>query len=86
LKDNSGYVKRFKYISNDNTLQLFGRLHAELFNSDKMLNNVTNMNIKVRRAPESFYLLATSDDNKALIKILDATLFITHVELKPLFL
>ena len=32
------------------------------------------------------YLLAASDDNKVHIKILDATLFITQVELKPLFL
>ena len=41
------------------------------------------MNIKLTRAPESFYLLAPSDDAKERIKILDATLFITQVELKP---
>ena len=41
------------------------------------------MNIKLTRAPEGFYLLAHSDDNKLRIKILDATLFINHVELKP---
>jgi hypothetical protein len=40
-----------------------------------MLNNVTNMNIKLTRAAESFYLLAPSDDNKELIKILDATFY-----------
>ena len=45
------------------------------------------MNIKLTRAPESFYLLAPSDDNKLRIKILDATLFINQVELKlPLLL
>jgi len=37
--------------------------------------------------PESFYPLAPSDNNKARIKILDATLFITQAELKhPLLL
>ena len=41
------------------------------------------MNIKLTRAPEGFYLLAPSDDNKLRIKILDATLFINQVELKP---
>jgi len=41
------------------------------------------MNIKLTRAPEAFYLLALSDDNKVRITILDATLFITQVELKP---
>jgi hypothetical protein len=37
------------------------------------------VNIKLTRAPEAFYLLASSDDTK----ILDATLFVTQVELKP---
>jgi len=41
------------------------------------------MNTKLTRAPNSFYLLAPSNDNKVGIKILDATLFITQFELKP---
>jgi len=45
------------------------------------------MNIKLTRATESFYLLAPSDDKRVRIKILDATLFITQVELNlPLLL
>jgi len=48
-----------------------------------MLINGVDMNIKPTRAPESFYLLAPSDDTKLRIKILDATFFITQVELKP---
>ena len=51
-----------------------------------MLINGVDMNIKLTRAPEAFYLLAHSDDNMLRIKILDATHFITQVELKPLFL
>jgi len=49
-----------------------------------MLNNGVEINIKLTRASETFYLLAPSD-NKVRIKILDATLFITQVEFKPLF-
>jgi len=41
------------------------------------------MNIKLTRTPEAFYLLASNDDTKVRIKILEATLFITQVELKP---
>ena len=41
------------------------------------------MNFKLTLAPEAFYLLAPSDDTKIRIKILDATLFITQVELEP---
>ena len=41
------------------------------------------MNINLTHAPESFYLLAHSNDNKVCIKALNAPLFITQVELKP---
>ena len=56
LKDNSGYVKRLNYLSRGNTIELYERLHADLFNSNKMLINGVDMNIKPTRAPESFYL------------------------------
>jgi len=52
-----------------------------------MLINGVDMNINLTRAPEAFYLFTSSDDNKVRIKILDATIFITQVELKtPLLL
>ena len=82
-KENKGYVTRLNYLSESQTIELYGRLHADLFNSDKMLINGVDMNIKLTRAPEAFYLLGNSDDVKVRIKILDATLFITQIELKP---
>jgi len=54
-----------------------------LFNSDKTLINDVDMNIKITRPPDAFYILAPSNDNKVTIKNLNATLFITQVELKP---
>ena len=54
-----------------------------MFSSYKMLINGVDMNVKLTRSLDAFYLLASSDDKKVRIKILDATLFITHVELKP---
>ena len=83
LKDNTSFATRLNYLSNIKTIELYGRLHADLFNSDKMLINGVDMNIKLTRAPEAFYLLAPSDYTKLRIKILDGTLFITQVELKP---
>ena len=52
LKNKSGYVKRLNYLSSGNTIELYGRLHAHLFNSDKMLINGVDKNIKITRAPE----------------------------------
>jgi len=85
VKEKTGYTKRSNYHSNGKTWGLYGRLHADLFNSDKMLINVVDMNIKLTHAPDAFHLLTPSGDNELRIKILDATLFITQVELKPLF-
>jgi hypothetical protein len=50
-----------------------------------MLINGVDMNIKLTRAPDAFYLWGPSDDPTVCIKILDVTLFVTQVELKPLF-
>ena len=83
LKDNNGYSTRLKYIGNSQTVELYGRLHADLFSSHKMLINGADMNIKFTRTPEAFHLLAPNDDTKVRIKILDAILFIAQVELKP---
>jgi len=53
LKENTAYVKLSNYLSNVKTLELYGRLHADLFNSDKMLINCVDMNIKLTRAPDA---------------------------------
>jgi len=55
LKDNSGYVRRLNYLSKGNITDLNGRPHADLFNSDKISINGVDMNIKITRAPQSFY-------------------------------
>ena len=56
LKDNSGYAKRLNNFSNGKILEQYGRLHADFFNTDEMLINGVDMNIKLTRAPEAFYL------------------------------
>ena len=60
LKENIGYAKRLNYLNNIKTLQIYGGLLADLFNSDKMLINGVDMNIKLTCAPATFYLLASS--------------------------
>jgi hypothetical protein len=79
---NKGYESRLKFVNSSETIELSGRLHADLFNSDEMLINGVDMNIKLKRAPEAFYLLGPSDDTKVRIKIEDATLYVDQAELK----
>jgi len=85
IKDNGVYAKRLHFLSNCKILELYGIIHADVFSSNIVLINGVDINIKLTRAPESSYLLASSDDNILRFKILDALLFITQVELKPLF-
>ena len=47
-KDNTGYATRLNYLSDSQILELYGRLHADLFNSDKMLLNGVDMNVKLK--------------------------------------
>ena len=47
LKNNTGHATRLHNLGKSNAIELFGRLHADLFNSDKMLSNDVDMNIKL---------------------------------------
>jgi hypothetical protein len=67
------YTTRLNYLSEGQSIEMYGRLHADLFNSDRMFINDVDMNIRLTRAPEAFYLLGTTYDVKVRIKILDAT-------------
>jgi len=47
LKDNTGYATRLNYLSDSQTVELYGRLHAVFFNSEKMLINGVDMIVKL---------------------------------------
>jgi hypothetical protein len=79
-KVNKGYTTRLNYLGESQTIELYGRLHADLFNSDRMLTNGVDMNIRLSRVPEAFCLPGTTNDVKVRIQILDATLFVTQME------
>jgi hypothetical protein len=49
-----------------------------------MLINTVDMSMKLTHKTEAFNLFAPNDDTKVGIKIFDATVFITEVEMKPL--
>jgi len=55
LKDNNCYTTRLKYVGNSQTVELYGWLKADLFNSDKVLINGVDMNVKFTRTPEAIY-------------------------------
>jgi hypothetical protein len=40
LEENNGYTTRLKYVSKSQTVELYGRLHADLFNYNRILLTV----------------------------------------------
>jgi hypothetical protein len=61
LTEKTCYAKRLNYLSNGEILEVYGGLHADLFNSGKMLIDGVDLIITLTRAPDAFYLLAPSD-------------------------
>jgi len=55
-----------------------------MFSSDKMLIKGVDIIITLRRAPECFYLLHPSVENRVRITFSKLIFFITEVELEPL--
>jgi len=50
----NGYVRRLNYFISGNIIEIYARFHSDMFNSDKMLVNGVEMNIKLTLAQESF--------------------------------
>ena len=63
-KENKGCATRLSYLSKSQTVEFYGRFHDDLFSSDRMLINGVDMNNRLTRAAEAFYLLGPTDDNK----------------------
>jgi hypothetical protein len=79
--DNKGFVKRASMLKNSKSVELYGRLHADLFNTSQLLLKNVSMRVKLSRSRPEFYLLSTSSNVVGKIQILDATLYMKHVEL-----
>ena len=47
IKNNTGDATRLNYLSDSQTVELYGRLHAVFFNSEKMLINGVDMIVKL---------------------------------------
>ena len=83
-KESKGYATRLTYLSKCQTLELYGRLEVDLFNSDRMLINDVFVNIRLTRAPEALYLLGPSHEHMVHINILTLLLCCLYLVKDPL--
>lgn len=78
--DNLGLVKRRSLLVN-NTVDMMGHLHADIFNQDKLLINGVEIRVKLVRSKEGFAIMdATSAFD---VSIEEATLMIRRVKISP---
>lgn len=82
--DNPGFVARQKALHNSKIIEVIGKLHGDIFNVSSLLLRNVSIRIKLHRTKPEFYVLSKSATVTGKIKILDATLYMKHVEVSAL--
>lgn len=78
---NSGFVTRNKITATSAEVFLRGQIHFDLFMQERLLPNRVGVRVKLSRSKPEFCLLA--DGNTYKVKILEAVLEVTTVDLSP---
>lgn len=87
--DSEGMKKRKEWIKNGKSIELYGKVHADLFNQSKLLLNNVDLKVVFNMEKPSFYMVTeNSDPNKTdtktlSVKLYSATLFMKHVTVNP---
>ena len=80
-KANTGWLKRREIMGKSKTIDLFGRLHADIFFQDRYLINNVEMKIRLTRNKSSFCYIGSDDSHK--IKIKKAVLYVRKAKINP---
>lgn len=79
---NVGFTNRRAFTTNNKIVDLYGPIHADLFNVNKYLLSGVEMTIKLQRAKDTFHLMG-ADNSGATFEIIDAELFVRKVKISP---
>lgn len=77
---NTGLVKRREFFKNSQTVQLIGKLHADMFHQPRYLLNGVDIKLKLIKNPDKITLMA-ADNSTYKIKPVNASLFIRKLKL-----
>lgn len=66
-------------------VELYGKLHVDLFNQPKFLINNVNLKITLNKEKSDFYMMERAN-HSSFINILEANLFIEHIHINPALL
>jgi hypothetical protein len=79
---NTGFWQRKEYLK-DGIVNLCGRLHCDIFNSDRYLLNKVNINIMLKKSSNAFCLLWMNDNTTYQVSINKIALYLRKVTVSP---
>ena len=75
---NEGFAERYEYCKDNQTIDMIGRIHHDMFQQDKLLLNKVDISVTLSRSANEFCLLSsTKKDYKVIFK--DAVLLVKRV-------
>ena len=83
---NDGSVTRCSRLSVSRDVQIFGRLHTDLYNVPLFLLPNVQLQIRLTKARPSFYLMNKTADTKTIFKFLDDYLMVRRLQPNHLIL
>lgn len=80
---NVGLKKRHAFFAEGNTVDIMGRIHADIFYQQKYLLNDVTMRIRLVRNRNNFTLMSSTPNENYKISITDCKIFVRKVKLLP---
>ena len=80
---NSGLKKRHSYFATGGTVDLLGRIHADIFYQPKYLPNDVTIRIRLVRNKNNFCLMSATPNENYKVRISDCKIYVRKVKLSP---
>jgi hypothetical protein len=79
---NAGFWGRKQFLKNG-TVNMCGRLHCDIFNSDRYLLNKINLNIQLKKTTSAFSLMWANDKTQYEVDITKINFIVRRVKVSP---
>jgi len=80
---NKGFIKRWERQKQGKVIELYDRLHADIYNVSQFLLSGVRMQIRLSKAKDDIYLMNANADSEATFKFLDAELMVRPIRHSP---
>ena len=80
---NEGLKTRYQFTKESQTVELYGRLHSDLFQQDRLLLNQVDLTLKLTRSKNEFCLLSPVADSRYKVVIKDAAVYMRRCKISP---